>query len=268
LSISGRVIADRVIREYRAGNHNVDVLGASPVTFLGLKEAGVIESYLSPESNDFKPDTKDPNGFWVAKYTNALTVACNRNMVKVVPTDWKGFTHPKWRGNFSIDTERFEWFLGLRRLYGDDAAKKLISAYMDNGALVRRSGQLQIQLIAGGEYGCALAIYMNDLLNAVRKGAPLIYSVPEPVLLSPAIVMMTKFPPHPFGAMLLYDYMISAEGLSHISRNISLLPSREGLPVTHEIRSLLKKPSFFLGIEDQSRNFAETRDMYISLIKK
>lgn len=266
--VSGRVLADRVIREYRAGRREVDVLGTTTVTFLELKEAGVLESYFSPEAEGIKPTLKDHDGFWVSHYTNALVVACNRNMVKAVPRDWKEFTETPWKGNFSIDTERFQWFLGLRRVYGDEDAKKLIQAYLQNGALVRRSGQLQIHLIAAGEYPCALAVYINDVVNAMRRGAPLAYSAPEPILLSPTIVKLTRFPPHPYGALLLYDYIISAEGMSHLTRNIPLLPSRDGLPVADEIRALQKRPAYFISVEDQSRNFAETREVYHSLIKR
>src|ERR1700741_267140 len=40
-SQSGRVLAERVIREHRAGNHDVDIVGTSIVTFAGLKDSGV-----------------------------------------------------------------------------------------------------------------------------------------------------------------------------------------------------------------------------------
>jgi iron(III) transport system substrate-binding protein len=265
--VSGRVLADRVIREYKAGKHDIDILGTSAVTFLGIKEAGVIDSYSSPETEGIKPALKDSAGFWTSKYANMLAVVCNKNLVKMAPTSWREFTDPKWKRNFSIDTERFQWFLAFRRLYGDEEAKKLISAYMRNGALVRRSGQLQIQLVAGGEFACALAVYFNDLVNAMRKGAPIIYSVPEPLLLSPNLVMMTRLPPHPFGAMLLYDYVVSAEGVAQLTRNVPLLPSREGTPVTEEVMPLQKKPYYFISVEDQSRNYNETRQMYLSLLQ-
>jgi hypothetical protein len=107
----------------------------------------------------------------------------------------------------------------------------------------------------------------NDLINAMRKGAPLTYWAPEPILLSPTILMMTRFPPHPYGAMLLYDYIISVEGVSQLTRDIPVLPSREGLPLADDIRALQKRPSYFIQVEDQSRSFTETSEMYHSLIE-
>ena len=46
-SQSGRVLAERVIREHRAGNYDIDVVGTSIVTFAGMKDSGVIALYLS-----------------------------------------------------------------------------------------------------------------------------------------------------------------------------------------------------------------------------
>ena len=49
---SGRVLAERIIREHRAGKYEIDIVGTSAVTFAGMKDAGVIAPYLSPEASD------------------------------------------------------------------------------------------------------------------------------------------------------------------------------------------------------------------------
>ena len=45
-SQSGRVLAERVIRENRAGKYDIDVVGTSIVTFAGMKDSGVIAPLL------------------------------------------------------------------------------------------------------------------------------------------------------------------------------------------------------------------------------
>jgi DNA-binding transcriptional LysR family regulator len=47
---SGRVLAERIVREHRAGKYDIDIVGTSAVTFAGMKDAGVIAPYLSPEA--------------------------------------------------------------------------------------------------------------------------------------------------------------------------------------------------------------------------
>ena len=266
--LSGRKLADRAINEYRVGRYDFDLLGSSAVTFWSVKEAGVIRSYLSPEGAALRSGTKDPNGLWVNDYSNVLAITCNKNRVESVPKDWKDFTDPKWRGDFSLDTERFQWFRALQKIYGEEGAKKLVTGLLRNGALVRRGGTLEAQLVAAGEYSCTLGAYLNSAYLLMKRGAPLIYSVPGPVLLSPSITMMPKYPPHPHAAMLLYDHIISAEGLSHFTRNNALFPSRKDVPVVDEIRALQEKPLHFIDVEDQSRHYKEISEIYESLLKK
>ena len=67
-SQSGRVLAERVIREHRAGKHEIDVVGTSIVTFAGMKDSGVIAPYLSPEAAQIRSNMKDPEGWWVGYF--------------------------------------------------------------------------------------------------------------------------------------------------------------------------------------------------------
>src|SRR4030095_2729999 len=90
--LSGRVLADRVIREYQVGKYDVDVAGPSAVSFAAVKDAGMVASYVSPESSVIKPGMKDPKGFWTSRYSNVVCIVCNKNKVKTMPTDWKDFT--------------------------------------------------------------------------------------------------------------------------------------------------------------------------------
>ena len=43
---------------------------------------------------------------------------------------------------------------------------------------------------------------------SLEKSAPVIYSVPEPAIMVPVINMMAKLPPHPYAAILLYDFIL------------------------------------------------------------
>src|SRR5213593_1565464 len=64
-SQSGRVLAERVIREHRAGKHDIDVVETSIVTFAGMKDSGVIAPYVSPEATHIRPNMTDAEGWWV-----------------------------------------------------------------------------------------------------------------------------------------------------------------------------------------------------------
>jgi len=266
--LSGRSLADFAITEHRAGRDEIDILGSSAVTFLALKKAGVVRPYIAPETAAFSSGMRDPQGYWVSEYSNVPAIICNKNRVKVAPKEWKAFADPKWKGDFSIDSERFQWFYALEKIYGEEGAKQLIRAYRQNGALVRRGGTLQVQVVAAGEYSCALGAYLDSAYLLREKGAPLNYSVPEPVMLSPTLTMMTRFPPDPYGAMLLYDYITSPEGMSHFTRNNALFPSRENVQVVDDIKALEGKSLHVIGVEDQSRHYKEISEKYRALVEK
>jgi len=73
-SQSGRVLAERVIREHRAGNHDVDIVGTSIVTFAGMKDSGVIAPYVSPEAAQVRTNMKDAEGcrVWFSHYCQEI----------------------------------------------------------------------------------------------------------------------------------------------------------------------------------------------------
>jgi iron(III) transport system substrate-binding protein len=266
--LSGRALAERTIREYRGGVYEVDVLDFASIPFLSVKEAGVIRPYFSPQSAGVKAGMKDEKGFWIAHFSNVFAILCNKSRVQSVPRDWRDFSQPKWKGDFSIDVERFEWFHALSRTYGADEAKQLIGGYLQNGALIKRGATLQAQLVAAGEYSCVLAIYLDSINLLLKDGAPIVFSVPEPSLISPSIIMMTRLPPHPYAAMLLYDYVISQEGQSHFTRSNAVVPSRDDVTVVEAVKRIQGRPMHFIAVEDISQNYKESSQLYQSLLRK
>ena len=97
---SGRVLAERIIREHRAGKYDIDIVGTSAVTFAGMKESGVIAPYVSPEAAQLRQNMKDPAGWWVAYFGNIQAIICNKARIKSTPNDWKDFLIKHGKGNF------------------------------------------------------------------------------------------------------------------------------------------------------------------------
>ena len=132
---------------------------------------------------------RDPGGWWVAYFGNIQAIICNKNRVKNAPNDWKDFLDPKWKGEFSIDDTRYEWFYALQKIYGDQEANRLITGFRQNGVNLRRGGTLRAQLVGAGEESCGLGVYLNNVRDLSEQSAPVNYAVPEPVLVVPVINM-------------------------------------------------------------------------------
>jgi len=56
----------------------------------------------------------------------------------------------------------------------------------------------------------------------------------------PVINMMVKLPPHPYAAILLYDFILSPEAIGQYARANAVVPGRDGLPVIKEVAELLR----------------------------
>jgi iron(III) transport system substrate-binding protein len=265
---SGRVLAERIIREQRAGKHDIDIVGTSAVTFAGMKDSGVIAPYGSPEAARLRQNMKDPAGWWVAYFGNIQAIICNRNRVTTAPNDWKDFLDPKWKGEFSIDDTRYEWFYALQQIYGREEANRMITGFRQNGVNLRRGGTLRSQLVAAGEESCGLGVYLNNVHDLLVQNAPVTYSVPEPVIVVPVINMMAKHPPHPYASILLYDFILTPEATGQYTRTNAMAPARDHLPLVKEVMELQGKRTYVVDVEASSREYEKTVKEYTRLLKQ
>ena len=264
---SGRVLAERILREYRAGKNDIDIIGTSAVTFAAMKDAGVIIPYLSPEAAQVRANMKDPAGWWVAYFGNIQAIICNKARVKTTPGDWKDFLDPRWKGEFSIDDTRYEWFYALQQMYGREEASRLIAGFRQNGVFLRRGGTLRAQLVAAGEELCGLGVYLNNVKDLLDQNAPVAYSVPEPAIIVPVINMMPKVAPHPYAAILLYDFILTPESTGQYTRANAMAPARDNLPLVKEVAALQAKRSYVVDVEASSRDYDKTVKEYNALVK-
>jgi iron(III) transport system substrate-binding protein len=264
---SGRVLAERILREHRAGKNDIDIIGTSAVTFAAMKDAGVITPYLSPEAAQLRPNMKDPAGWWVAYFGNVQAIICNKARVKTTPGDWKEFLDPRWKGEFSIDDTRYEWFYALQQMYGREEASRLIAGFRKNGVFLRRGGTLRAQLVAAGEELCGLGVYLNNVKDLLDQNAPVAYSVPEPAIIVPVINMMPKVAPHPYAAILLYDFTLTPESTGQYTRANAMAPARDNLPLVKEVAALQGKRNYVVDVEASSRDYDKTVKEYGALLK-
>ena len=227
---SGRVLAERIIREHRAGKYDIDIVGTSAVTFAGMKDSGVIAPYVSPEAAQLRQNmkTRQVGGLPISEHSSDYL---QQNAGKKSPRRLERLSDPKWQGEFSIDDTRYEWFYALQQIYGRQEASKMITGFSQNGVNLRRGGTLRAQLVGAGEESCGLGVYLNNVRDLLEQNAPVTYSVPEPVIVVPVINMMAKLPPHPYAAILLYDFILTPEATGQYTRANAMAPARDNLPL-------------------------------------
>jgi iron(III) transport system substrate-binding protein len=97
-----------------------------------------------------------------------------------------------------------------------------------NGVSVRRGHTLLANLVASGEVPLALTVYNFTAEQLKRKGAPLDWFVIPPAVARANGVALARRAPHPYAALLYYDFMISQEG-QLILEERGFLPARRAM---------------------------------------
>ena len=112
-----------------------------------------------------------------------------------------------------------DWFgrlveeMGERK--GIDLFRRIVAA---NGMSVRKGHSLLGNLVVSGEVPFALASHYNVSESARKQGAPVAWLALEPVVARANGVAVARRAPHPYAALLFYDYLISDEGQRLLAR--------------------------------------------------
>ena len=116
LRLGGAGLIERIRSEARSGKYLWDVVTAEYIQFFELPKYVTLAKYAPPESAQYSPKHRDPNGTWVSFYGAIATIAWNTRLVKPVeaPKDWKDLLDSRWRGKkIGLPAEAFQWYGGM-----------------------------------------------------------------------------------------------------------------------------------------------------------
>lgn len=188
-----------------------------------LSRRGLLAAYRSPETGTgFPPGSFDPEGRWASIFLREYVIGYNTRLVKPAeaPKSWEDLLAPRWSGRIGLDDSDVEWYAAMLDYWG----RKKGLAYMRQLARQkpqrRRGHQLLAQELAAGEFALAL-VYASDIERPRHNGAPLQFvKTLDPTIVSPTQVAISASAPHPAGARLFVDFLLSKEGqLAIRSRN-------------------------------------------------
>jgi iron(III) transport system substrate-binding protein len=265
----GEAMSGRMLTEARAGKFGVDVASGATEFFPLLRKANVVGRYVSPEREFYLSANKDRDGLWTNGGNVLTVIVYNTDMVPKVeaPKSYDDFLNPKWKGSFAIDTNPDRVVMGWLKLWGSEKTEQVLQALMKNGAAVRSGHSLMAQLLCAGEFKAAIELYAHRTAELKEKGCPLEMVFPNPTLGSVGPLFVAKRAPHPHGAALLVDYLLSASGQKILvdKRHHS---GRQGVKVNDPELDLEKRgvTTLLLSPEDMSQlegNYFELRKRYL-----
>jgi iron(III) transport system substrate-binding protein len=246
LGLSGPDILARVTTEYAAKTYAVDVVSGEDTYIDQLRQEGNAAKFVPPS---LKPDdematvlkaTGLPEGFQNILYVVESVLAYNPTAVADLglptPTDWADFTDPKWKGHFSAGPDSVVWYVSLIQSMGHDAALDLMKALGKNEPVLVDSHTTAVNDVVGGEPAGTINAYAYSgyaLQTDNPDNMKIVHTNPQPANL--ALVYPVTKAPHPAGADLFVDWLVSKEGQQVIASETGQISVRSDVENNPEV---------------------------------
>lgn len=212
-SISEKVV-QRAVTESRGRRHAFDVIETNAPEMEMLAREKLFSEFHSPYLADLPPGTMPKHGLWAPDRVNFFVVAYNTGKVKreEIPSDYRGFLDPKWKGRIAIEATDAEWMATLVKQWGQADGMSYFRRLADMKPDVRKGHVLLAELIAAGEIPLGLTAYHSNAESLKKRGAPIDWVPVKPVVGRAQGIAVGRHAPHPHAALLFVDFVLSPEG--------------------------------------------------------
>jgi len=232
---SSEKVLQRALAEARANRHTMDVAETNGPEMEHREQ--ILQAVKSPHHADLIAPALHPHGEWVGTRLNVFVQAYNTKAVNKadLPRTWEGLLDPKWKGKLGIEQEDMDWLAGVFSEIGEGKGTKLFKEIVArNGISVRKGHTLLTQLVVSGEVPLALTVYNYKAEQFKDKGAPIDWFAIGTAIARPNGIGVARRAPHPYAAVLFYDFEISEEGQK-------ILALRDFVPTSKKVDTPLNR---------------------------
>jgi iron(III) transport system substrate-binding protein len=214
---SGSDLTLKLTEESKARRNIADAIETTEGNLMFMRDGGVLRPYNSLHLKRYPDDAKEPAEkglyFWALARESYIGLMYNKSLVSkgFAPKGFDALLTPDLKGKMGISTgETSGKIIGaMIKTKGEEFVKKLkgqeIKLYtIDAPALVN--------VIASGEIVASPAIFQTHTLLAASKGAPVQWVPMEIVPTNVGSAAVALNPPHPHGALLMADFLLSPDG--------------------------------------------------------
>jgi iron(III) transport system substrate-binding protein len=233
---SSEKVLQRAIAEARANRRSMDVAETNGPEMESMHREKILQLVKSPYLADLIAPALLPHGEWVGTRLNVFVQAYNTKAVRKqdLPKSWEDLFDPKWKGKLGIEQEDADWLAGMLGELGEAKGTKVFKDIVaKNGMSMRKGHTLLAQLVVSGEIPLALTVYNYKAEQLKAKGAPIDWFAIGTAIARPNGIGVARRAPHPYAAVLFYDFMIS--DAQH------LLLERDFVPTSRKIETPLNK---------------------------
>jgi iron(III) transport system substrate-binding protein len=229
-------VLQKVVSEARGNRFEADIVQNNAPENEAAHREKLLQPVNSPLQKDLMPEASPAHKEWVGITLDVFVAAYNTGKVKreELPKTYQDLLDPKWKGRLGIEADDSGWFGALAATMGEKETYKLFGDIIaKNGISVRKGHSLLANLVASGEVPLALTVYSWTPEQLKQKGAPIESDPIQPVMAQFSTIAMTRKAPHPYSALLLYDFMLG-EGQK-------VLADQKFVPSSRKIESPITK---------------------------
>lgn len=219
-------VLQKLTTEARGGRFEADIVQNNAPENEAAHREKLLQEVRSPYLKDLLPQASPAHKEWVGITLDIYIAAYNTNKVKKeeLPKSYQDLLDPKWKGHLGIEADDQAWFAALSEALGEKQTHKLFADIVaTNGISVRKGHSLLTTLVASGEVPLGLTVYSWNPEQLKQKGAPVEGLPLQPVIAQFSTIAMLKKAPHPYTALLFYDFMLS-EG-QQLLANLKYVPT-------------------------------------------
>lgn len=229
-------VQQRVLQEASAGRLEADVVVVNQPGPSILSSEGIFAPYESYIRAEFPDQAKFKD--WTAVQSGGFIVGLNTDVVSASerPRSILDLADPKWKGLISMEFGDWDWYAGLHVYLQqkEGMSEQEVDNFFDRlvaNATIVKGHTVQIEQLSAGQFGVAVSMYKHLIDLAQLKDAPVTWAPPiEPILDRVTGVAVTKTAPHPAGALLLTDWLLTeGQEISARSYYTAVSPNVENL---------------------------------------
>lgn len=229
---SSENVVQRIIREARAGRHDVDFVENNLPEMEALHREKLLRAIDSPAYGELREGMVPPHHEYATSTLDVFVFAYNTKKVskEELPTRYDDLLDPRWKGRLGVEVDDEGWFGTLTQALGGERGVKLMhDVAVKNGVSARKGHTLLAKLVASGEIAMALDVYSYKPPQLKAKGESIDWFVIDPVIVQMHGVAVVGDAPHRAAAELLHEFFLT-EGQP-------LLAAKDFTPSSRKVKS-------------------------------
>ena len=214
---SGNDLTVKLEEETKARRNIADAIETTEGNLMFMRDGQILRPYTSPHLKSYPEDAKEPASkglyYWALARESYIGFTYNKDLVPkgVAQKNFEVLLNPQLKGKMGISIGQTSAKIigAMIKTRGEEFVKKLKSQEIK---LYSIDAPALVHVIASGEIVASPAIFQTHTLLAASKGAPLEWLPMDIVPTNVGSAAIAANPPHPHGALLMADFLLSPDG--------------------------------------------------------